>query len=143
MQPGRPLVIVPCGATKQPLGWRGPASGLYIGPYFRSCLRAALALAPPDRCRILSGYYGLLRLSDSVEPYEMRVTAQGAIAPARVAAQAREQGLDSEPYVICLTGRDYAHVLAHVWPHAHFPLSGSIFDQMSYLRKVRLAGSLV
>lgn len=144
MLANRPLVIIPCGGLKQPVGWKGYAHDLYIGTYFRGCLRAALALTPSDCVLILSGRYGLLKLRDEVEPYEQRIDEPGAVTPVKVAAQAFTYGLIREPRVIGLVGRPYAGHIRDCWTHAEFPLEGvgGIGKQLAYLKTVATEGHL-
>lgn len=142
----KPLVVVPCGGRKQPAGWRGPAHDLYTGPYFRGCLRAALALTPGDRVRILSGKYGLLRLTDEVEPYEQRIDEAGHVTLARLHQQLDEQGLRHAPHVIALVGSAYAKQVVALWGHAatSFPLAGvgGIGKQLARLKEIARDGRL-
>ncbi|MBM4568982.1 hypothetical protein GS489_00295 [Rhodococcus hoagii] len=122
---GRPLVIVPCGATKAPTTQPVPAGELYTGTYHRLGLLAAAALTSPESTRILSGKHGLLRLDDPVAPYDLRLGQPGAVTADDITRQARDQGLLDRPSVVVLGGRDYSRLVLQVWPHATTPLAGS------------------
>lgn len=114
------LVIIPCGRKKSPVPV--PAGEMYVGPYFRSCLKTALALTGKDRVRILSGKYGLLKLGDIISPYDQRIDRPGAITLAAVAGQAKAQGLAGAAAVVVLAGRAYSNVVLNIWPKAAAPL---------------------
>jgi hypothetical protein len=140
-QATRPLVVIPCGGRKQAPPWCGPAWNLYTGPYFRACRITGLQLAGgrTDRVLILSGRYGLLAWGDEVEPYEMRITAAGAVIPEHCRSQASRRGLIGEREVVGLCGADYADIVRYVWPHATFPLAGvgGIGRQLRRMREMR------
>lgn len=77
-----PYVIVPCSGAKAD-GEHLPARERYTGSLHRLALRAALALTDEDHVRIASARYGLLRLNDDTEPYDLRLDAQ-TVAEARL-----------------------------------------------------------
>lgn len=115
------IVIVGCGAGKR--AEPCDAGEMYTGPYFRSCLAAALDLAPFGRVLILSARYGLLGLYDPIEPYDLTIGQPGAVTAARVATQADERGITGLP-VTALCSARYAAVLAQVWADVATPLAG-------------------
>lgn len=115
------IVVIPCGAKKRPGTHK--ARDLYIGSYFIGCLRYALSIAPENRVFILSGKYGLLRLGDVVESYEMMLGQPGSVTLARVKVQAVEFGLQDCP-VIAVAGSKYAGMCKAVWKHTTTPLAG-------------------
>lgn len=116
-----PLVVIGCGAGKR--SEPAPAADLYTGPYFRSCLATALAIAPHDRVLILSARYGLLALTDPIEPYDLTMGQPGAVTAARIAAQAAGRGLLGVP-VTALCSARYAAILSRVWADTATPLAG-------------------
>lgn len=115
------IVVIPCGAKKRPGTHR--ARDLYVGSYFTGCLRYALSIAPESRVFILSGKYGLLRLGDEIESYEMMLGQPGSVALARVKAQAVELGI-RDCAVIAVAGSKYAGMCRAVWKHTITPLAG-------------------
>ena len=116
------LVIIPCGGKKRPEPCR--AEQMYTGPYHRACRRLALLWAPRDRVLILSARYGLLRLDDWIEPYELRMGRPGCVGEGIVRAQAGRMGLLGSRRVIALGGFSYTNICRQVWPGAAVPLSG-------------------
>jgi hypothetical protein len=136
-----PLVVIPCGGAK--LDRPALAGELYTGSYHAACRRAAEALTSPDRIRILSARYGLLRLTDPVEPYELRMGQPGSVDAATVRRQAEDQDLVDEAEVVLLAGADYAAVALQVWPHARRPFDGSrgIGDQLARMAAMTASSS--
>lgn len=136
-----PLVVIPCGGAK--LDRPALAGELYTGSYHAACRRAAEVLTSPDRIRILSARYGLLRLDDPVEPYELRMGQPGSVAVDTVRRQAAAQELVDEAEVVVLAGAAYADVALQVWPHARRPLDGSrgIGDQLARMVAMRASSS--
>lgn len=135
------LVIVPCGGAK--LGAPTVAERLYTGSFHRLCMRAGLALTGRDRVRILSGKYGLLRLTDPVEPYEQRINAPFSLAGVNVVEQAASQGLQGERPILLLPAA-YHLVAAHAWPRNTNPLLGAsgIGSMQHRLREIVVLGAL-
>jgi hypothetical protein len=98
-------VVVPCSGAK--LAHAAPAGELYTGQLHRLARRAADALG--GRVLILSALHGLLQLDELVEPYDVQVGDDRAVAPDEVAAQARQLGVRR---VIALTPKRYTALLA-------------------------------
>lgn len=115
------IVIVGCGARKRSAA--SSAADMYLGPYFRSCLATATAIATRSQVYILSARYGLLGLSDVIEPYDLTIGQPGAITAPELAAQANERGIAAEP-VTALCGARYAALARQVWPQVSTPLAG-------------------
>lgn len=65
-------VVVPCSGAKA-LGERLSARERYTGSLHRLAMQAGLALTAPERVRILSARYGLLRLDDPTAPYDVEL----------------------------------------------------------------------
>ena len=129
----RKLIIIPCGGKKA-LGSM-PAVRLYIGPYFKSTARYALSKAVLDDIRILSAKHGLLKLTDVIAPYNLRMGMDGCVNAELVRQQATEQNLLDIEHVEIAAGKDYANVALEVWPHALWILDGAggIGKQMQLL----------
>lgn len=137
-----PLVIIPCSARKARRP--APAGDIYIGPYHRSRRRTAHALTTPDRILILSALHGFLSLDQFISPYGLRTGATGSVSPSRLREQAGQLGVDQEPPVIVLGGRDYVAAARSVWPDAITPLAGAggMGRQRGVLAQVATTGLL-
>ena len=61
------IVLISCVSKK--LNHKSKAQDLYVGPLFQKNIRYAKSLNP-DKIFILSAKYGLLNLTDEVEPYD-------------------------------------------------------------------------
>jgi hypothetical protein len=116
------LVIIPCGRRKKSVP--APAGQMYLGPYFRSCLKTALALTSKERVRVLSGKYGLLRLDQVISPYDQRIDKRGAITLPEIIRQATAQRIIGATDVTVLAGQAYSNIILEIWPKAAAPLYG-------------------
>lgn len=117
-----PLVIIPCGGRK--LTTRCSADLMYTGPYHRACKRFAMSVTGPENVLILSARYGLLRLTDEIDTYDLKMGQTGSVKPETVEAQAKVMGLLVHPNVIAIGGTRYTEVVSAVWPNAMTPLTG-------------------
>ena len=131
-----PLVITPCGATKQP--GRHPVTELYRGQYFASCLRYARTIAPDRDIRILSARHGLLTLDTELTTYEQQFGKPGAITTPELINQARLQKIAGHNTVVALGGKHYRQAALAIWPHATTPLAGlrGIGDHLAELKRL-------
>lgn len=132
------LVVIPCGSRK--LQERAPAAQLYTGAYFRACLRYAELRAP--RVLILSALHGLVPLEAELEPYNLKMGAQGSAAecPRTLFWQAERLGVYLFKNVEVLGGQRYIAAARMVWPHAVAPIPSGlgIGRQLAWLRATRL-----
>ncbi len=110
----RSPVILGCGKRKVD-AVDVPAWRLYCGSQFTMSLAWADSVTSRDRLFILSAKYGLIRCTEIVSPYDVRIGAQGSIDLVRVAAQARELGLETELPVF-YGPSDYAVMLRRAVP---------------------------
>jgi hypothetical protein len=115
------IVIIGCGARK--LAEPAPAADMYVGPYFRSCLATATAIAPRGRVYILSARYGLLGLDDPIEPYDLTMGQPGAVTADQLAAQAADRGITGYAITALCSAR-YAAMIRQVWADVSAPLAG-------------------
>lgn len=134
---GVTLVIVPCGKKKRDYACR--ADRMYLGTYHRLCLDYARLLVLPDPggvILILSAKYGLLPLSQKIEPYELRMGQPGSITATRVAQQATELEVMNHSAIV-LGGSDYSKICRAVWLDCKTPLAGigGIGKQLHWLRE--------
>ena len=136
------LVIISCGGKKATTPQ--PASLMYLGPYFKVCLKYARSFTSDDRIRILSSKYGLLPLTQEISRYEMRITDKEAISDSDLRNQAIFQGLIDESDVIIIAGDLYATKALKIWPGALTPLKekGKMGEQMKYMNQQIELGSV-
>lgn len=143
----RPWVVVGCGARKAE--HPAPIADLYTGSYHAQCVRAATRLTDRSRVVILSGRYGLVRLTDPTvrEPYEQRIDQPGAVTTDELHTQGDRLGL-SWPLerVIVLAGKAYTAPLLTVVDHRNveLPFDGTrgIGDHKALLRLIETTGTL-
>lgn len=86
-----PWFIIPCGAQK--LDGRHAAQDLYTGQAFRHQLAAALADTDAEHVLVLSAAHGLLRLTDEVDSYNLRMGQPGSVTTDRLVAQILDLGI--------------------------------------------------
>lgn len=81
------IVVIPCGAAKAPEATE--ARNLYTGSMFAHALAAALDITEgnEENVLILSALHGLLRLTDIVAPYDVKMGDAGSVTAATVADQ--------------------------------------------------------
>lgn len=143
IDPGRPLVIVPCGGRK--VTAPSPAGDMYLGSYHRACRRAADALTGSPNILILSARYGLLQLHEWIEPYELRMGRPGSVTPYQLREQTAALGVGCHRPVVVLGGRAYVAAALAVWPDAVTPLAGvgGLGYQLRELTRIASAPALV
>ena len=103
-----PWVIIGCGKAKQAAP--APAGDLYTSAYIRCAVRWARSVTSPDRILILSAKHGLIRSTQTIEPYDVSFThpapsRERPVTLAQLAAQITELGLQGR--VITLAGVEY------------------------------------
>jgi hypothetical protein len=97
---------------------------MYTGSYHAACRRAAAALTTPDWTLILSAKHGLMRLTQVIDPYELRLGRPGAADASWIQTQANMLGVRGVSDVFVLAGRDYRELTVKAWPDARCPLDG-------------------
>ncbi len=129
------LVIIPCGAAKRDYACQ--AHEMYVGTYFKACLRWALSATTPDRVLILSAKYGLLPLQQQIEPYDVTFGRDSSVTVDEVRRQATAMGLRAETKVLVAAGKRYVAMVQAVWPTARNVLDGKggMGHQISWLTK--------
>jgi hypothetical protein len=142
----QPVVVIPCSSRK--LAHRAPARELYVGSYHRAARRAAEALTRSERVLILSGRYGLLSLDQTVEPYEQRIDAPGAVRVEVLHGQLQRRDLLRRRTVVLAGGAYAAPLLEAFGPSATellvLPLRGSrgIGDHLALFARISASGRL-
>jgi hypothetical protein len=117
-----PVVVIPCSARK--MDHPAEAGELYVGSLHTMARRTADALtAAGGTVLILSALYGLLPLTQVIQPYDHRWSDPGSITTDELRAQAAQLGLAGAEDVILLTPGEYTKRAAAVWPHARTPLA--------------------
>lgn len=129
------IIILSCGKKKARSAQ--PARTLYTGPYYRACLHYALKLAPASSIYILSAKYGLVSLTDRLEPYELKMGAPGSVTVAQIQAQCELLSIPAGEPVIVLGGKKYARFCAQVFEQVRTPLAGrgGLWEQVRWLRQ--------
>lgn len=131
------VVLISCVSKK--LNHRALAAELYTSPLFRLNLAYAKKLSP-DAIYILSAKYGLLRLDDAVEPYDLTLNEMGSVqvrAWAHVVIEQLQKEADLRAdHFVFLAGAKYRQ---HLTPHLNsyeVPLEGlRIGEQLGQLRR--------
>ena len=126
-------MVISCGGKKA--STPQPARYMYQGGYFQSTLRYALSITTPEKVRILSSKYGLLKLTDVIAPYEMVITDKNAISNTELREQATAQGLLTVSPVYIVAGKRYDEKLRTIYPNARNLLDGvgGMGKQIKYL----------
>lgn len=79
------ICIISCGSAKTRTA--NSAHRLYTGSYFKIQLAWARSHYPASKIRILSAKHGLLKLTDKVAPYDLRMGNPGSITAEALATQ--------------------------------------------------------
>lgn len=130
------IVLISCVSKK--VEYRTTARDLYISTLFKLNLRYAEQLRP-DNIFILSAKYGLLPLSEEVEPYELTLNTMSSNDIKTWAGGVLQQLSDRYKMDAChftfLAGEKYRkHLIPHT-PHADIPLQGlRIGEQLQKLK---------
>jgi hypothetical protein len=98
------IVILACGGAKR--SYPCIARAMYIGTYFRPCLKYALSICDPSRVFILSSKYGFIPLTRVIEPYNVRFGEAGALSQSAINESAVKEGL-TEGRVLFIGAKDY------------------------------------
>ena len=131
-------VLLSCGKGK--LGQRAEAGKMYTGDLFTKSLRYAEKKLNPDKLFILSAKYGLLRLDEVIEPYDITLNDMGVAAKRHWADKVLRQlrthtDIDNDHFVF-LVGRNYRDFLISHIVHYSVPMKGlRIGEQKAWLNK--------
>lgn len=130
------IVIITCGSSKALT--RSRAEKMYVGGHFRNCLRWAKSKTAPDKIFILSAKYGLLRLEDKIDPYELRMGSPGCVTGIFISRQAHDLGfwpaMGNE--IISSAGKDYQGPLVQAFGTSiKFPFQGLSMGYMAQAMK--------
>lgn len=129
-------MLVSC--VKEKLKHLARAEDLYVSPLFRLSLAYARQLAP-SLIFILSAKYGLVGLTQEIDPYNLTLNQMPSYAvkewAARVLAQLRLHADTTTDHFVFLAGARYRRYLTpHLRSHS-VPLQGlRLGEQLKYLK---------
>ncbi len=130
------IVLISC--VKKKLDHAAKAREMYISPFFKFSLAYAESL-DPDRIYILSAKYGLLKLDDRIEPYELTLNKMPMREVQRWSEKIMsklEQLVDLEKdEIVFVAGYRYRKYLIPHIRHYDVPLEGlGIGRQLKYMK---------
>ncbi len=111
-------VIITCGKKKAITKSR--AELMYVGSHFKTCLRWAKSKTTPEHIFILSAKYGLLKLTDVIEPYELKMGQKGCVTDEYVKFQASQLKIANHR-VLSTAGKEYRLILDKVFKKIEYP----------------------
>ena len=131
------VVLISCVSKK--LHHKSKAQDLYVSPLFQKNLRYAKYLNP-DKIFILSAKYGLLRLDEEIEPYDITLNKMRSNEIKEWAKSVLDQlkkstDIENDEFVF-LAGNNYRKFLLPHLKHYKIPMLGlSIGKQLQWLSK--------
>lgn len=131
----RNIILISCVSKK--LDRQTKAKDLYLSPLFKKNLAYAYKLQP-DNIYILSAKYGLLKLDDVIEPYNMTLntmkTAEKKAWTKTVLEQLEQlEDIENTNFVF-LAGSNYRKYLTQQMPYFEVPMEGlRIGKQLQFL----------
>lgn len=136
MSTPRTVVLIACSSRK--LNWKARAEDLYQGTLFRASLAWARSQAP-DTILVLSAKYGLVRLDEVIEPYDLTLNELPAAEvrgwSERVLLQLRSRFNPEQDRFIFLAGERYRRFLEPRLANMETPLAAlRIGEQVSWLQ---------
>lgn len=121
----RKIILISCVSKKLP--YKSKARDLYISALFKKNLQFAQKLNP-DQTFILSAKYGLVRLDDEIEPYDLTLntmsTAEIRLWANGVLRQLAEVSDLQQDHFIFLAGDKYRKYLLPRLKNVEIPLQG-------------------
>ena len=130
-------MIVFIGCVKQKKNYKTQAQDLYDSVFFEKCLNFAKSYNPKN-IYILSAKYGLLNLTDEIEPYEctlnnMSIKEQKNWAE-KVLNQMKQHDIDFTEETVWLCGNNYRKYLLQNFQKYSCPLEGlGIGKQLKFM----------
>ena len=121
----RKIILISCVSKKLP--HKSKARDLYISALFKKNLQFAQKLNP-DQTFVLSAKYGLVRLDDEIEPYDLTLntmsTAEIRLWANGVLRQLAEVSDLQQDHFIFLAGDKYRKYLLPRLKNVEIPLQG-------------------
>jgi hypothetical protein len=111
-------IIITCGSKKciTPT----VASKMYIGSHFKNCLKWARSKTDDSNIFILSAKYGLLKLDQKIEYYNLMMGQKGCVDFSFIKKQAIELNIIDD-VILSTAGKEYRLVLDKVFNHIKYP----------------------
>lgn len=115
------------------------AQHMYVSDLFKKSLQYAKSLNP-KKIYILSAKYGVLELTDVIEPYELTLNnmteKERKIWAYKVIKQCEEKNIDFSETALFLCGSNYRRYVMTKFPNATAPLAKlSIGKQLQYYKE--------
>ena len=127
------IAVITCGDSKRQGVHK--AKDLYVGPFFKMCLKYAQSIMPNDKIYILSAKWGLLKLDQEIENYNVKMGDPGSVLVSTLIIQSQELGIKDEA-IIGVAGARYVSIMKKVWSEGKYPLTGlSLGYAMGALKK--------
>lgn len=92
---------------------------MYIGSFFKAQLEWAKKNFEKDKIYILSAKYGLLKLNDFIEPYNIKMGEKGSIDLIKISQQIKKYNINEKIY--SSAGKDYRFLLNKVFINIEYP----------------------
>jgi len=132
----RKIVLISCVKTK--LNHAALAKDLYVSQLFKSSLAYARSLNP-DAIYILSAKYGVVKLDQEIEPYEMTLNKMPVDASKEwaknVVIKLKEVADLEKDKIIFIAGEKYRRFLIPHIRNYEIPLKGLSFgNQLKYMK---------
>jgi len=132
----RKIVLISCVKTK--LNHTALAKDLYVSQLFKSSLAYARSLNP-DAIYILSAKYGVVKLDQEIEPYEMTLNKMPVDASKEwaknVVIKLKEVADLEKDKIIFIAGEKYRRFLIPHIRNYEIPLKGLSFgNQLKYMK---------
>ncbi len=129
------VVLISCVSKK--LDYKSKAKDLYVSSLFKKNMAYANKLKA-DEIYILSAKYGLLKLNDEIEPYNLTLNTMGVkekkVWADKVLKQMENTENISNTNFIFLAGANYRQFLVEHMPHHEIPMLGlRIGKQLQFL----------
>ena len=130
------IVFISCSKTKA--SKQSKAQNMYTSTLFKYSLQYARGLKP-DIIYILSAKYGVLELSDVIQPYNKTLNTmtdkQKKIWSYKCYQQLKEKRIDFDDEAIFLTGESYHKYLKQLFKNKVFPMNGlGMGKRVQYLK---------
>ena len=131
----RTVILISC--VSQKVDYKTKAKDLYISTLFKKNMAYTNKLQP-DATYILSAKYGLLKLDDEIEPYNLTLNTMRIKEKKEWASRVIEQLHNVEDVkntnFIFLAGANYRQYLIEHMPHHEVPMEGlKIGKQLQFL----------
>ena len=131
------IVLISC--VKKKLNKKTKAEYLYTSDLFKSNLRYAKSLKP-DTIYILSAKYGLLKLSDIIEPYDktlnkMKKAERVEWAKEIITSLKEDNNIENDNFIF-LAGKKYREFLLEDIVNSEIPMEGlPLGKQLQWLKE--------